>query len=108
MKNLIFLSILFASFVPLSAHAQYSDQVCIQRVYVPEGYDRYGIYREGYYAERQVPCNNQQSRGYCDPSRTFLGAILGGGVAASMSRGDAYKWSVPLGAFIGGAGFGCN
>jgi hypothetical protein len=37
-----------------------------------------------------------------------LGALLGGGVAASMSRGNGYYWSVPVGAAIGGAMFGCN
>lgn len=108
MKNLILLPLLILTLVPSKASAQYSGQMCYNRVYVPEGYDRYGIYHEGYYQDRQVPCNNTQPRVSCDPSRTFLGAILGGGVAASMSRGDGYKWSVPLGAFIGGTGFGCN
>jgi hypothetical protein len=45
---------------------------------------------------------------YCNPTRTSLGALLGGGIAASMSRGNGYYWSVPVGAAIGGALFGCN
>ena len=108
MKSLILMTSLMLTLSPSSAQAQYGGQVCYNRVYIPEGYDRYGNYHEGHYQDRQVPCNNQQQGVSCDPSRTFLGAILGGGVAASMSRGDGYKWSVPLGAFIGGAGFGCN
>lgn len=45
---------------------------------------------------------------YCNPTRSALGALLGGGIAASMSRGNGYYWSVPVGAAIGGAIFGCN
>jgi len=44
----------------------------------------------------------------CRPIPTVLGALLGGGVAASMSRGDGYYWSVPVGAAIGGGLFGCT
>ena len=44
----------------------------------------------------------------CDPTKTALGGVLGGGVAASMSRGNGYRWSVPVGAFLGGAAFGCR
>lgn len=44
----------------------------------------------------------------CDPTKTALGGVLGGGIAASMSRGNGYRWSVPVGAFLGGAAFGCR
>ena len=95
MKQLLLLLPLMLLPVPVQAQQRY--QTCYREI---EGSDGY-IYRE------QIPCRSYQ-RSYCDPSRTLLGAILGGGVAASMSQGDGYKWSVPLGAFIGGAGFGCN
>ncbi len=36
---------------------------------------------------------------------TTLGGLIGGGVAASLSKSDAYGWSIPLGALLG-AGFG--
>ena len=36
---------------------------------------------------------------------TTLGGLLGGGIAASLSRSDAYGWSIPLGAVLG-AGIG--
>lgn len=56
-------------------------------------------YYNGYYNNGGV---------YCNPTRSALGALLGGGVAASMSRGNGYYWSVPVGAAVGGALFGCN
>ena len=100
---------LLALTYPMPSNAQYYAEMCYTKVYVPEGYDRYGVYREGYYTERQVPCNTPlRSALQCNPTNTLLGAILGGGVAASMSRGDGYKWSVPLGAFVGGAAIGCR
>ena len=36
---------------------------------------------------------------------TTLGGLIGGGIAASLSKSDAYGWSIPLGALIG-AGIG--
>ena len=95
-------------------------EVCTQNqeVYQPGGYDRYGNYIPGGVTVQtyNVPCNNvNQYYGtsgyggrYCNPTRSVLGALLGGGVAASMSRGNGYYWSVPVGAAIGGAIFGCN
>ncbi len=41
---------------------------------------------------------------------TTLGGLIGGGIAASLSKKDAYGWSIPLGAVLG-AGIGnagCN
>jgi len=121
MKQLLLLLPLTFLSIPVSAQqvTEFDECTRTREVYVPGYYDRYGNYQQGYVnTERyNVPCGNTGRNHYrresyqrpnCDPSRTFLGAILGGGVAASMSRGDGYKWSVPLGAFIGGAGFGCN
>lgn len=111
----------------LSAPAQaqivneYDQCIRTREVYSPGFYNVFGQWINGEVRTESynVPCNVPQRyyRGgynrynnqlYCDPTRSALGAILGGGVAASMSRGDGYKWSVPLGAFIGGVGFGCN
>ena len=36
---------------------------------------------------------------------TTLGGLIGGGLAAALSRKDAYSWSIPLGAVLG-AGIG--
>jgi hypothetical protein len=122
MKQLFLLLSLSLFSVPVQAQQVTEFEECTRtrEVYVPGYYDGYGNYRRGYVntEKYRVPCGNsgygsspryRYNRGvYCDPTKTALGAILGGGVAASMSRGDGYKWSVPLGAFIGGAGFGCN
>ena len=36
---------------------------------------------------------------------TTLGGLIGGGLAASLSKSDAYGWTIPLGAVLG-AGIG--
>ena len=36
----------------------------------------------------------------CNGSTT-LGGLIGGGIAASLSNGDAYSWTIPLGAVLG-------
>ena len=41
----------------------------------------------------------------CNQFRSLLGAVVGGGTAAAISKQDAYRWSIPLGAVLG-AGFG--
>ena len=38
-------------------------------------------------------------------SSTTLGGLIGGGLAASLSKRDAYGWTIPLGAVLG-AGIG--
>tara|TARA_B100001248_G_C27364646_1_gene448306 strand:- start:767 stop:1204 length:438 start_codon:yes stop_codon:yes gene_type:complete len=40
----------------------------------------------------------------CAASKT-LGGLIGGGIAASLSKSDAYGWTIPLGAVLG-AGIG--
>ena len=118
MKQLILLLSLTMISVPAQSQqvTEFDECARSREVYVPGYYDRYGNYQQGYVnVERyNVSCGQRptyrgsSSRSYCDPTRTILGGILGGGIAASMSRGDGYKWSVPVGAFIGGASFGCN
>ena len=108
---------------PVFAQQVNNYAVCTQNqeVYQPGGYDRYGNYVPGGVTVQtyNVPCNNVRPANqyygnggygerYCNPTRSILGALLGGGVAASMSRGNGYYWSVPVGAAIGGAMFGCN
>jgi len=106
MKYLIFLFLL----LPLPAHSQ---QVvgCYEyrEVYQPGGYDAYGNYLPGRTVTERysVPCNNSEGIN-CKATPSLLGALLGGGIAASMSRGNGYAWSVPVGAAIGGAVFGCD
>jgi hypothetical protein len=128
MKQLLLLLPLTLLSVPVQAQQVNQFAVCTQNqeVYRPGGYDRYGNYVPGGVSVQtyNVPCNNinqgwrptNQYYGngygyggrYCNPTRSALGALLGGGIAASMSRGNGYYWSVPVGAAIGGAMFGCN
>jgi hypothetical protein len=120
MKKLFF--ILPLVFLPVQVHAQQVNTygVCTQyrEIYRPGGYDQYGNYYQGGVITQSynVPCGggpiyNSPSSSYnggCRPVPSLLGALLGGGIAASMSRGNGYAWSVPVGAAIGGAVFGCN
>jgi len=122
MKQLFLLLPLTLLSVPVQAQQVNNFAVCTQNqeVYRPGGYDRYGNYVPGGVSIQtyNVPCNganryysngyNDYGGRYCNPTRSLLGALLGGGVAASMSRGNGYYWSVPVGAAIGGAMFGCN
>lgn len=68
--------------------------------------------RQEYYEEEYRPYVRERAvrrnQIYCDPTKSVLGGVLGGGIAAGVSKKDAYKWSVPLGAFLGGATFGCR
>ena len=57
-----------------------------------------------HYHRKTVPQNTYvqyQSAPKCTGSTT-LGALIGGGIAASLSKSDAYAWSIPLGAVLGG------
>lgn len=109
MKSLLLVLPILLGSVP--AHAQYySGEQCN---YIRRVYDEYGnlIRSERFYG----PCNNSGYNEYysqrpynCGTTQTALGALLGGGIAASMSRGNGYAWSVPIGAAIGGAIVGCR
>jgi hypothetical protein len=114
----VLVSVLFLS--PISAFAQqrvYTESYCYENTeeYVPGYYDSYGEYIGGYVKSnrRRVPCGYtsyqpQYVPGYqqpyasrCSPARTTLGGLLGGGVAAAVSKKNSWKWSIPLGAVLG-------
>ena len=76
-------------------------------------------YVKSYREKVSIPCNNHgnvlnhhhkiephpsyveyQSAPKCTGS-TMLGGLIGGGIAASISKSDAYGWSIPLGAVLG-------
>ena len=81
-------------------------------------------YVKSYHEKVSIPCNsdrnvfnhyhhkNEPKTSYvkykpapkCIGSTT-LGGLIGGGIAASLSKSDAYGWSIPLGAVLG-AGIG--
>jgi len=101
---------------PVSALAQqrvYTESYCYENTeeYIPGYYDYRGRYVSGYVKtdRRRVPCGytsypsnyNQPVAPRCSAARTTLGGLLGGGIAAAISKTDAYGWSIPLGAVLG-------
>jgi hypothetical protein len=111
---------------PIPAFAQqttvYSVCTNYQENYAPGYYDQYGNYVQGNVNTQQynVQCgtgtyyrpnggNVYQSPvpqpgsngGYCSPARTTLGGLLGGGIAAAVSKKDSWSWAIPLGAVLG-------
>jgi hypothetical protein len=134
-KLLIILPLLF---LPTPVVAQQVNQfgVCTQyqEVYTPGGYDQYGNYSPGGVSTQSynVPCNqvnsgwrpsnqyyNNYGSGYvgratnpnCNPTRTLLGAVLGGAIGRSMTSTSNNRnnrgWATALGASIGGLAFAC-
>ena len=62
---------------------------------------------------RRTPDNIHRTRTYeeydtndCSDGK-IAGALLGGGAAAALSRGDGRWWAIPLGAVVGGT-IGCD
>ncbi len=122
-------AVLLASLIaaPIPAFAQQTNiySVCTnyQENYIPGYYDQYGNYVQGnvntqrynvqcgtgtYYRPNggnvyQSPVNApvQQPGRYCSPARTTLGGLLGGGIAAAVSKKSAWSWAIPLGAVLG-------
>ena len=105
---------------PVSAFAQervYTESYCYENreEYIPGYYDGYGNYVRGYVtsSRNRVPCGvvsrqyvpspsyNEPIYRKCNAARTTLGGLLGGGIAAAISKTDAYGWSIPLGAVLG-------
>ena len=136
MKKLLLLSTFL--FVPMPVMAQQVNQfgVCTQyqEVYVPGGYDQYGNYYPGGVQTQSynVPCNQVSggswngNQGYygggngyygratnpnCNPTRTLLGATLGGAIGRSMTSTPNNRnnrgWATALGASLGGLAFAC-
>jgi hypothetical protein len=106
--------------VPSSAVAQqrvYPEAHCYENreEYVPGYYTANGNYVRGYVVSNrnEVPCStisreyipspsyNQPIYQKCNVARSTLGGLIGGGIAAAVSKVDAYGWSVPLGAVLG-------
>ena len=62
---------------------------------------------------RRTPDNIHRTRTYEEYDTNdstdgkIAGALLGGGAAAAMSRGDGRWWAIPLGAVVGGT-IGCD
>jgi len=137
MKHLLTLSLLLPFVFVAPTQAQqvnvYGESYCYTNIeqYVPGYYDAYGNYVGGYVnnTRNRVPCNNNvvvnpqpyynNGGGYygrrtnpnCNPSRTILGAVLGGAIGRSMTSTRNNRnnrgWATALGASIGGLTFSC-
>ena len=136
MKHLLTLSLLLPFVFVAPTQAQqvnvYGESYCYTNIeqYVPGYYDAYGNYVGGYVnnTRNRVPCGNNvvinqqpyyNGGGYygrrtnpnCNPSRTILGAVLGGAIGRSMTSTSNNRnnrgWATALGASIGGLTFSC-
>jgi hypothetical protein len=100
--------------LPTSALAQqrvYTESYVEE--YIPGYYNVYGQYVAGYVRtnRRRIPCAYTSyqptyvepvyAQPRCNPARTTLGGLLGGGIAAAVSKKDAWSWAIPLGAVLG-------
>ena len=129
MKRLILLPLMASLFsVPVNAQQVNEFQTCTRHreVYTPGNYDYNGNYVPGRLTTKsyKVPCSGDtvqyipntrpqpqptaRRRPQCDPTHTTLGALLGGGVGAALSRQDGRYWAIPVGAAVGGGLFGCT
>ena len=69
---------------------------------VPCRYDTDSVRNGGYRRKTTIQFDNND----CTDGK-IAGALIGGGAAAAMSRGDGRWWSIPIGAVIGGT-VGCE
>ena len=96
-----------------------SSRTCLKteyrEEYVPGTRDN-PVYIKTYNETVEVPCSNRSSvirettvqydNNDCTDGK-IAGALLGGGAAAAMSRGDGRWWAIPLGVVTGSA-IGCD
>ncbi len=123
-------ALLFLSSVPANAHEFQSGffrtQTCLKTIY-KERYIPGNSYNSGYVKSWEetisVPCSARRIKGSshnhrhfhhyypqkqsqkrlntCNPTRTTTGGLIGGGLAATLSKKESYGWSIPLGAVLG-------
>ena len=126
MKILLASIIALSSVTPAMAHHSQSgyssSRDCYKTVYredyIPGTRDNPG-YIKTYNETVAIPCRRKQKTKVIQQDTTvqydnndcsdgkIAGAILGGGAAAAMSRGDGRWWAIPLGVVTGSA-IGCD
>lgn len=96
--------------LPVSAQQATVYQTCTNNYeeYVPGYFDSSGNYRSGRVVVRRqnVPCSvsssSSKNKGrICTSGGKTLTSIIGGGIAAAVSKPDALIWSIPLGLVLG-------
>jgi len=75
-----------------------------EKVSVPCGRNKRTLNHYYNHANSKVKYVNNNPIKRCTGSTT-IGGLIGGGLAASLSKKDSYGWSIPLGAVLG-AGIG--
>lgn len=102
-------TLLFSQLPSYSQQYQVRDE-CYRNIeqYVPGYTTPDGRYVSGYVRTNResVPCGDNgsyvtKSVPRCDRNETIFNGLLGGGIAAFLSKPDAYIWSVPLGLAMG-------
>ena len=126
MKILLASVIVLSSVTPVLAddyqRGYSSSRTCLKteyrEEYVPGTRENPG-YIKTYNETVEVPCRNDVAEGRVIRETTvqydnndctdgkIAGALLGGGAAAAMSRGDGRWWAIPLGVVTGSA-IGCD
>ena len=119
MKRLALLLVPFMIQLPAEARQVNVYDECkryiIEEEYIPGYYTNTGSYRSGRVRKtrKQVPCNgggyathhtpqyHQPQQGTCTRNENIFHGLLGGGIAAMVSKKDAYLWSIPLGVVSG-------
>ena len=108
----VLLTTLIFSQVPAYSQQYNVQNECYRNVeqYVPGYQTPDGRYVNGYVKRQResIACGGVSGGGYvsqsvprCDRNSTIFNGLLGGGIAAALSKPDAYKWSVPLGLALG-------
>jgi len=77
--------------------------------YYNRGYNGYYGYNRGYYGYNGY--YGRRSNPNCNPTRTILGAVIGGAIGRSMTSTNNNRnnrgWATALGAGLGGLTFAC-
>ncbi len=119
--KVILLTSLFLLPLPAFSQVNVYDE-CTRYIYkeryIPGYYDNKGRYRSGTVEKHRerVPCTSSGGQHYrqfrqsaqqtrqevgCNRGSRVVSGLLGGGLAALVSKKDAYLWSIPVG-IIGG------
>jgi hypothetical protein len=113
-KFVIFCSTTLFLTPPVFAQQYNVTGECYRNVeqYIPAHNTPDGRYVRGYvrHNRESVPCGSSGYSGYpstqssvprCNRNNTLFGGLLGGAIAASTSKKNAYPWAIPLGVVLG-------
>tara|TARA_Y100001968_G_scaffold330616_1_gene382972 strand:+ start:427 stop:930 length:504 start_codon:yes stop_codon:yes gene_type:complete len=78
----------------------------LNHAYYPHNHSHHFSHNHGRYnrpTHQQVLVSNsyRTSGGSCSSGNATTGGLIGGGLAAAISKKDAYAWSIPLGTVLG-------